>query len=233
MARQHPSLDAIASLLDGTAPEARRRTVRGHLDAGCARCRAQADGFGTVLQDLRLDPLTRVPQQYVHAALAQLTATQCRVGAHQAARPGIARAAALVARTTELLSNGAGVAGRIARLALDSAAMPTCAAAAGVRAGGMRAPMRHLVYEQDEDRYTLRIRREASDASYEVMGQILGATPTVPGTPVQLCPETGAPQRAACSPTGEFSFDGIRPGRYQVVIDAPGGAVTLTGLDLP
>ncbi len=211
MGRLHPTADELVSFLDGTADAAVHAAVTAHLSPGCADCDAAAARVRDSLALLRRDALTEVPAATVKAALGRL------------------RAARRADTVREVVAQVEAVAARIASLLLDSGATP---ALAGVRSAAV-APVRQLVYEWDDDRYTVRISRGTTRAAYDVMGQILAADGHVEEVPVRLCPDGGAGRDAMSNATGEFSFDAVGPGRYSIVVGTAGAEVTLPGLELP
>ena len=211
MGRIHPTADELVSLHDGTARPATRLSVTAHLAAGCADCARVANRLHATLDLLHRDALVDVPAATMKSAREQLRAARRR----SAVRAVVERLGA--------------IATRIATLLFDSGSSPVVA---GMR-GSTVVPVRQLVYEWEDDRFTLRVSRGAARAAYDVMGQILAADGVVDDLPVRLRPDSGADMEARSSATGEFLFDAVRPGRYSVIVTAAHGEVTLQGLELP
>lgn len=208
MTTAHPTLDQITSLVDGTLSSREGREVKAHLASGCSRCENAAARARTTLDALREHALTPAPPVLVERALEALRARRAPAGA--LAR----RAATLVAR--------------IATLVLDSGRSP---APAGVRSSAAAA-VRQLVYEWDADRFTVRVQRSGSHDRYEIMGQVLLTEGVVGGLRVTLRPEKGRSQRVLSESTGEFLFANVPAGSYSILVECPGGTVSLPGIEL-
>ncbi len=209
MKTSHLTLDTIAALLDGRLADDVRVQAEAHLAEGCAECRAHAEELGTALRALKSYSLTPVPGAAVERALASLR------------ERGFG--AALARKAGEALD-------RVAALVFDSWKTP---ATAGVR-GSAVAPVRQLVYEWEDDRYTLHVQRDSETDPYVIRGRVFLTEGNAGAINVHLSPATTARARKAkTDASGEFVFETVRRGRYTVRIEAPGGDVTLSGIELP
>ncbi len=207
METRHLTLDEIAALLDGRLAGSDRNAAEAHLAGGCAPCRAEADEVRLALRALARYDLEPLPRAVAERALEAIRAL--RAGGRLARKVG------------EALE-------RVAALVFDSGAET---ARVGVR--GAVAPIRQLVYEWEEDRFTLHIRREPEESEYEIMGRVFSTVGEVADVEVQLKPASGRARKTRTEATGQFVFEGVRRGRYTVRIDSPGGDVTLPGIELP
>jgi hypothetical protein len=210
MKPEHPTLEEILSVLDG------RRTgpARMHVESGCTMCREVADRYRPLLRSLAQDRLDEAPAAWKRRALAAIAAERRR----EAGRAVVRTVSAAISR--------------IASLVVDSGAAP---ALAGVRAGapaGAVAPVRHLIFESETNRFTLRVERSTEGTFYDIRGQILLTQGAADAVPVTLRPQKGRARTTRSETTGEFVFERVHPGRYALVVDAAGGSVTLPGIDL-
>ncbi len=206
MTRIHATLDEVVSFLDGTMPAREKRRLAAHIDGGCARCGALAAQIKTTL-----DALNEVPAVPSFADARERALREIR---ERVEGRGLA-------------ALGKAVAARVATLLLDSLRSP---APAGAR-GGV-APVRHLVFEWEGDRFTIRVALGAEPGTYRVAGQILAAGREDVEVPIHLRPARGRARRTTSRPSGEFLFEGVPPGDYSLVVGYPEGDVVLTGIDL-
>ncbi len=207
MMTQHPTLDELLSSLDGRDVSP---AVSTHLASGCVDCDTASARLRPVLRSLAQDRLEPAPRALKRAALSMIAAERRR----EAGR-----------KVVEKLSD---VIGRVAALLVDSGAAP---ALAGTR-GSAVAPVRHLIFESDDDRFTVRVERAADRTSYELMGQVLLMTGATGSLPVTLKPEKGRARTAESQTTGEFAFANVQPGRYALIVETMDGPITLPGIDL-
>lgn len=207
MESRHLTLDEIAALFDGRLEGRAKKAAEAHLKTGCPQCGAEAEEIRAALRALERYDLEPLPTAVAERALAAIRGLRAR--------------GSLVKRAGEALE-------RIAGLVLDSSRE---IAPAGVR--GAVAPVRQLVYEWEEDRFTLHIRRDDDESAYEIMGRIFSTEGDVAGVAIHLNRASGRGLTARADATGQFVFEGVRRGSYTVRIELPGGDVTLPGIELP
>jgi hypothetical protein len=211
MKTEHPTLVDILSVLEGRAMST--ETSR-HIAQGCTSCGDALARYRPLLRSLAADHLTAAPRDLKRKALLALAAERRR------------RAGRAVA---EKVSD---VIGRIAALILDSGTAPAMAGVRGAAVTGSVAPVRHLIFESDNDRFTVRVQRSADCAAFDLMGQVLLTTGAPASVPITLRPEKGRARTAESESTGEFAFANVRPGRYALIVETMDGPVTLPGIDL-
>lgn len=212
MSVPHLNLDTIAALIEGRLSGREKEEAEAHLATSCSRCREAAAEIGSAVHALRTYALSEVPPVVVEATLARLAER----------REGLA-AAHLVKRAARSVE-------RVAALVFDTWAN-AAAAAAGIRSGAV-APVRQLVYEWQNDRFTVHVQRERDDAPFVIRGRIFLTDGGVDGLVVHLESPTARTKKTKTETTGEFAFEGVRRGGYVIRIEAPGGDVILGGIEL-
>lgn len=216
MKETHPTHDEIVSWLDGTLLARRKKSIETHLSRGCAACEAKADAIRATLGALREFSLAPAIPGADERALERI---------RELAAPGPVDGAAQLARRARAALE------RVARLVFDSWRSP---APAGARAASPSiAAVRQLIYEREDDRYTVRVTRSSSRAPYQIIGQLLMTGQPVDGVVLLLRAATGAAATIRSEDTGEFFFSDVAPGEYTILIRHPEGDVILPGIDLP
>jgi hypothetical protein len=212
----HPTHDEIVSWLDGTLLARRRKFLETHMSRGCAPCQAKADEIRATLGALREFSLApAIPGADVRA-LERIRGL--------AAPDPLAGAADLARRARASLE-------RLAVLVFDSWRSP---APAGARAAlPSVAAVRQLIYEREDDRYTVRVTRSAPRAPYQIIGQLLMIGRPVDRVALLLRGADGRAVTIRSEDTGEFFFEDVPPGEYTILIRHPDGDVILPGIDLP
>jgi hypothetical protein len=212
----HPTHDEIVSWLDGTLLARRRKFLETHMSRGCAPCQAKADGIRATLGALSEFSLAPAIPGAGQRALERIR--------ELAARDPADGAAALARRARAALE-------RVASLVFDSWRSP---APAGARAASPSvAAVRQLIYEREDDRYTLRVTRSSSRVPYQIIGQLLMTGQPVDRVALLLRGADGRAVTIRSEDTGEFFFEDVPPGEYTILIRHPDGDVVLPGIDLP
>jgi hypothetical protein len=212
----HPTHDELVSWLDGTLLARRKKFLETHMSRGCASCQTKADAIRATLG--ALSEFSLAPE--IPGAAAR---TLARIRELAAPDP-VAGAGDLARRAREALE-------RVASLVFDSWRSP---APAGARAASPSiAAVRQLIFEREDDRYTVRVTRSSSRAPYQIIGQLLMTGQPVDCVTLLLRGADGRAVTIQSEDTGEFFFEDVPPGEYTILIRHRDGDVVLPGIDLP
>lgn len=119
----------------------------------------------------------------------------------------------------------------LATLAFDGGLRATTA---GARSASINGAERQLVYTTDVADIALNVRPRRGEEGLDLEGQVLpGAGEADPGSfSVRLLRETTEVQSTGTDDLGEFAFEGIPPGAYEMLISTEGVEILVSPLDL-
>jgi len=117
----------------------------------------------------------------------------------------------------------------VATLTFDSNLQP----ATGLRAAGISEVQRQLVYSTDAADVAIVVRPRARDGLVDIHGQILPADDADPGVfGVQLLESSSEVATTATNDLGEFTFEGVPPGVYEVLAGSDRVEIQLPEVEL-
>jgi hypothetical protein len=118
----------------------------------------------------------------------------------------------------------------VAALTYDSSLQP---AAAGLRGADAQGPQRQLVYSCELADIALNIHRHHNQQRLNLAGQVLARAELAPDRLiVQLAQGDAAPDVAVTDELGEFAFEALPPGSYQLTLLAERVQIALAPLEL-
>jgi hypothetical protein len=117
----------------------------------------------------------------------------------------------------------------VATLRFDSNLQP----ASGLRAAGISESQRQLVYSTDAADVAIIVRPRTSDGLFDVYGQILPSDATDSGVfDVQLLQGATEVATTATNDLGEFTFEAVSPGVYEVLTGSDQVEIQLPEVEL-
>jgi hypothetical protein len=117
----------------------------------------------------------------------------------------------------------------VARLTFDSNLQP----ATGLRAAGISESQRQLVYSTDAADVAIIVQPRTRDGLLDVYGQILPADATDSGVfSVQLLQDASEVATTATNDLGEFTFEAVPPGVYEVLTGSDRVEIQLPDVEL-
>ncbi len=118
----------------------------------------------------------------------------------------------------------------LAGLTFDSR---TRLAAAGVRSASDEGRQRQLIYSSDQADIALNIAPREQDERLDLSGQLFSTSETLPGgASVQLLQDETQVGLTTVDELGEFAFQGISPGAYDMVVSVGTFEVVISPLPL-
>lgn len=210
---QRPSFERLLDWIEGRLAASEAAAVAAQVTIAGSAVRADVAWLRAFVQTRRNLALDEPPPQ-VRTELVNRFAQYAR---HKAASPP--RAADEPGLWQRL----------VAVLTYDSSLQPALAGARAAQA----TESRQLVYSTEAAEIAVHVEPEFKSNSYTISGQILPIADIQPVTfAIQLlrnAQEIGAQQ---ADEFGEFTFDAIAPGQYQIVLTAPPLSIRLDSLDL-
>jgi hypothetical protein len=117
----------------------------------------------------------------------------------------------------------------VARLTFDSDLQP----ALGLRAAGVSESQRQMVYSTEAADVAIIVRPHARDGVVDVYGQILPVDDTDSGVfGVQLLEDSSEVSTTATNDLGEFTFEAVPPGEYEVLASSDRVEIRLPQVEL-
>lgn len=202
-----PTFERLIDFLDARLGSTPAAEVAAHLDSGCGSCSSDRDWYQALKRVAASDESLEPPAWVFKRAL---------------------RVFEEAGRTRATVASRAGR--LIASLLFDSASQPVMAEARSSAAEG-----RQLLYRAGDFCVDLQV-MPVDQNLLDITGQILREGEflfeSVAGLPLQLADTTGASYSRVTSDRGEFSINGIKPGRYDLRIDVGASGVTIERLNL-
>ena len=203
MSRESIDFETLADWAEGRLPEAEVLAVERRLDAADEATRAEAEWLKTFYRASR-DVVIEGPPAGQRAALAE--AFEAYAGGRR--RPGPLRRL-------------------VATLAFGGGLRPV----AGVRsAGGAEG---QLVYTTEAADVALNFRRRPGNGKLDVDGQVFPNDAEEPEAfGVQILSGTDEVGTTATDELGEFAFEGVPPGQYQILLSGEGVEILISPVEL-
>ena len=201
-----PSFERLIDYLDGRLAEDEAARLAAHVDSGCRHCAPTRDWYVLVRQAVSADDCVEPPPWVLKRAV--------RIFDEKGSRP----------RLVERLGRA------VASLVFDSLAQPVIL---GVRS--TETANRQLLYRAGD--YSVDLQIAPSDgASLDVRGQVLRegeeGFESVAGIKVELTPGGEVTRETLTDGTGEFAFEGLEPGEYDLRLEAKDLNITVYGLPI-
>jgi len=201
-----PSFERLIDYLDGHLAKEDADRVAAHLASDCRQCAPTRDWYASVREAVASDDSLEPPPWVFKRAV--------RIFDEKGSRP----------RLIEKLGRA------VASLVFDSFAQP---AVLGVRS--TETANRQLLYQAGD--YHIDLQIAPSDASRaDVRGQILregeAGFESVAGLKIELVRGSEAAREIFTGGTGEFAFDSLEPGEYDLSLETRDLTITLYGLSV-
>jgi anti-sigma factor RsiW len=201
-----PSFERLIDYLDGHLAKEDAARLAAHLASGCRQCAPTRDWYASVREAVARDDSPEPPPWVFKRAV--------RIFDEKASRP----------RLIERLGRA------VASLVFDSFAQP---AVLGVRS--TETANRQLLYRAGD--YHIDLQIAPSDASKsDVRGQVLregeAGFESVAGLKIELAREGKAAQETLTGGTGEFAFESLESGEYDLCLETRDLTITLYGLPI-
>jgi hypothetical protein len=118
----------------------------------------------------------------------------------------------------------------VAQLSFDSDRQPTL----GLRTTSMPASQRELVYSSEVADIAIGVRLRAYDGLWDWDGQVFPLDGTDPGTfGARLLDGSSETAATTTNDLGEFSFEAVAPGTYEVLASSDQVEIRLAGIEVP
>ncbi|HYP28260.1 MAG TPA: hypothetical protein VE262_16215 [Blastocatellia bacterium] len=201
-----PSFERLIDYLDGRLAEEEAERLSEHVASDCRHCAPTRDWYVLVRQSVSADDSVEPPPWVLKRAV--------RIFDEKGSRP----------RLKERLGRA------VASLVFDSFAQP---AILGVRS--TETANRQLLYRAGDYSIDLQI-APSEGARLDVRGQILREGEerfeSVAGIKIELAPGGGAARETLTDGTGEFAFESLEPGEYDLRLEARDLSITVHGLHI-
>ena len=201
-----PSFERLIDYLDGRLAGDEAGRVAAHLASECSHCAPTRDWYATVRQAVSRDDSMEPPPWVLKRAI--------KIFGEKGSRP----------RLIEKLGRA------VASLVFDSFAQP---ALLGVRS--TETANRQLLYRAGDYSIDLQV-AHSEESTADVRGQILRAGEerfeSVAGLKIELLRGGAEEQEALTGETGEFAFERLEPGRYDLRLETRDLSITVYGLSV-
>ncbi|HVF89294.1 MAG TPA: zf-HC2 domain-containing protein [Blastocatellia bacterium] len=201
-----PSFERLIDYLDGRLADGEADRVAGHLASGCQQCAPTRAWYEGLRELVASDDTIEPPSWVLKRAV--------RIFDEKAARPNL----------VERLGRA------VASLVFDSFAHPSLV---GVRS--TETANRQLLYHAGE--YSIDLQIAPTDgAGVDMRGQVLREGEerfeSVTGLKVELGRGNNRPRATFTGATGEFAFQNVEPGDYDLYLETEALGITVYGLPL-
>ena len=201
-----PSFERLIDYLDGRLAAAEASRVTAHIESGCRNCAANREWYEKVRFVAGSDDMPEPPPWVLKRAL--------RIFENRQARPHL----------VERLGRA------VASLVFDSFALP---AVAGVRSTATSD--RQLLYRAGDYSIDLQV-APSSQARADLIGQVLregeASFSSVAAIRLELSREGEVIFSTATNEMGEFAFNNLGQGEYDLLVETTEGSITVPGLPI-
>lgn len=206
MSRERIDFETLADWAEGRLPEEEARAVERRLAEADEATRAEAEWLKTFHRASR-DVVLEDPPAGQRAELAKAFEAYAE-GREALQRPGPLK------RFAATLSFGGGL-----------------QSVAGVRSGG--GPEGQLVYTTEAADVALNVRRRPGNGKLDLDGQVFSNDKEVPEAfGIQILRGADEVGTTATDELGEFSFEGVAPGEYQILVSSAEVEILISPVEL-